>query len=105
MNARTITHIVGAEVDAVIRYILEQHGCTIHDAADVITFPHGTMEEELIPRMPFTERTTLTLPDGMLIYKIFNRIPLKPTTTLCVTKEVYEVAQQTMHEQENVSTW
>lgn len=98
MNARTITHIEGAEIDAVIRYILEQHGCTIHDAADVITFPRGTMEEELIPRMPFTERTTLTLPDGTVIYKIYNRIPLKPITTLCVTKEVYEDAQQLKNE-------
>ena len=53
-------------LEAQARAILERHGCTVTRDGDayVISYPHGTIKREMLPRLPVTESWRVFLPDG-----------------------------------------
>ena len=54
--------------------VIQEHGCEIVEYADhcVVTFPEGTMREEIFPRM-YNARYTITLPDGIQMREMYDR--------------------------------
>lgn len=53
--------------------IFMQHGCIItkHDGKAIVTFPEGTIKEELYPRTTM-EKNKILLPDGWCLKEIYN---------------------------------
>ncbi len=54
---------------------METHGCTIMHSRDhaEVTFPEGTTQREVLPRMPGGERFELVLPDGYIMHQQYVR--------------------------------
>ena len=54
--------------------VIREYGCEIVEYADhcVVTFPEGTMREEIFPRM-YNARYTITLPDGVQMREMYDR--------------------------------
>ncbi|MFL5628696.1 MAG: hypothetical protein ACJ788_24205 [Ktedonobacteraceae bacterium] len=54
--------------------VIRGYGCEIVEYADhcIVTFPEGTMREEIFPRM-YNARYTITLPDGVHIREMYDR--------------------------------
>jgi hypothetical protein len=53
---------------------IREYGCEIVEYADhcVVTFPVGTLREEIFPRM-YNERYTITLPNGVQMREMYDR--------------------------------
>src|SRR5260370_20952341 len=53
---------------------MREHGCEIVEDMGhcVVTFPEGTMQAEIFPRL-YNERYTITLPDGFQIREMCDR--------------------------------
>ena len=69
-----------------------KHRCTIksHETHNVVTFPEGTVQEELLPRLPHSVRFTLLLPDGCVMRQTYVRF---------LEQSVVFYPQQCIHEQ------
>ena len=54
---------------------IEAHGCCIMHHRDYaeVTFPEGTTQKEVLPRMPGGHRFELVLPDGYIIHQQYVR--------------------------------
>lgn len=52
-----------------------KHGCSVksHETHNVVTFPEGTVQEEILPRMPSSVRFKLLLPDGCVMQQTYVR--------------------------------
>ena len=52
-----------------------KHGCSIKsfESHCEVTFPEGTVQEEIFPRMPSSTRFTLLLPDGCMMRQVYLR--------------------------------
>jgi hypothetical protein len=54
--------------------VIRRYGCEIVEYADhcIVTFPEGTMREEIFPRL-YNARYTITLPDGVQMREMYDR--------------------------------
>ncbi|MFL5705219.1 MAG: hypothetical protein ACJ8AG_20650 [Ktedonobacteraceae bacterium] len=54
--------------------VIRRYGCEIVEYADhcIVTFPEGTIREEIFPRM-YNARYTITLPDGVQMREMYDR--------------------------------
>jgi hypothetical protein len=54
--------------------VIRGYGCEIVEYADhcIVTFPEGTIREEIFPRM-YNARYTITLPDGVQMREMYDR--------------------------------
>ena len=52
-----------------------KHDCSIksYETYNEVTFPEGTMQEEILPRMPNSVRFKLLLPDGCVMQQTWIR--------------------------------
>lgn len=55
-----------------VKEILSQHGCRLdhHDGYELVTFPRGTTKQEILPRLGFSQRYRILLPDGYEIIEV-----------------------------------
>lgn len=86
----TITTPLDLVPEAVM--FMVKHGCSIksYQTHHVVTFPEGTVQEEILPRPPATACFKLLLPDGCVMRQTYLRF---------LEQSVVFYPQQCIHEQ------
>ena len=78
------------EFDDIICALLEQHGAVIDEHR--VIFPEGTRQEEILPRLRYTERYTILLHDGFSLRRYYNLLEKK--NSIGVDRALYEQEQK-----------